>query len=436
MSQDYEERKLRKTLSVLQTVKTEYQLTLENKLNLLKEVVEKNFPNKSFALECALSVRAQLEIKGLTQPFSLFLIAPPSSMKTTVLEIVKATEKYHNSDKFTPRSFVSHAANTTHEKLKQVDLLPKIRHKVLITPELSSLFSGDKYEVEANFRMLTRILDGKGFSSDSGVHGTRGYEGDYSFMWLGAIVKIEKKIWNLFGNLGPRIFFLRLPVEKLSPKEKIKQLVKELGDNPYNEKLEECRCAMSSFWEIVENQTKQFDGKIVWNKNQDSEYAKYIIAEMAVLLSKLRGTIPTENTESTGGSNYSFGEPIIEDPRRINSAFYGLARGHAVICGRNYITEEDLKVVVSIGMSSAHERRIELFREILKDEGMMSRQNGKSRPTTLKEMQEFKLLEIVDEVELKGTTKPFKAISLKEEFSWFLSDEFRELDCVHTSDFS
>jgi len=123
MTLEIEERKLRKIPPASTQTKTEYQLILETKFNLAKEIVDEYFPNKSFALECALSVRAQLEVKGLTQPFSLFLIAPPSAKKTTVLELVKPTGKCYHSDKFTPRSFVSHVANMTNEKLKSVDYI-------------------------------------------------------------------------------------------------------------------------------------------------------------------------------------------------------------------------------------------------------------------------------------------------------------------------
>ena len=128
MTLEVEERKLNNSPPT-SGVKTEYQLTLDNKFNLVKETIEKIFSNKSFALECTLSVRAELEIKELTQPFSLFLMAPPSAKKkTTVLELTKAAGNFHHSDKFTLRSFVSHIANTAPDKLKNVDLLDFLRN--------------------------------------------------------------------------------------------------------------------------------------------------------------------------------------------------------------------------------------------------------------------------------------------------------------------
>ncbi len=43
-------------------------------------------------------------------------------------------------DNFTPKSFVSHAASVAQDKLGEIDLLPKIRNKTMLTKELAPLF--------------------------------------------------------------------------------------------------------------------------------------------------------------------------------------------------------------------------------------------------------------------------------------------------------
>jgi hypothetical protein len=59
---------------------------------------------------------------------------------------------------------------------------------------------------------MTRILDGNGYESDSGTQGHRGYSGKMMFTWIGAAVDIPHKVHKLLGTLGPKLYFLRLPV--------------------------------------------------------------------------------------------------------------------------------------------------------------------------------------------------------------------------------
>ncbi len=68
------------------------------------------------------------------------------------------------------------------------------REKGLITPDLTTLF-GTKAVDLADFSILTRILDGQGLTIDSGVYGSRGYDGDYMFTWIGAMTPIPHKVW-------------------------------------------------------------------------------------------------------------------------------------------------------------------------------------------------------------------------------------------------
>jgi hypothetical protein len=67
-----------------------------------------------------------------------------------------------------PAAFVTHAPNVHQEDLKKIDLLPKIRHKVLITPEWAPTFRGKDEDLTERFSLLTPVLDGQGLWIDSG----------------------------------------------------------------------------------------------------------------------------------------------------------------------------------------------------------------------------------------------------------------------------
>jgi len=48
----------------------QFQEKLQQEFTRLKEVIEHDFPNRSFAIEVGLSVKAQLKIEGITQVFA------------------------------------------------------------------------------------------------------------------------------------------------------------------------------------------------------------------------------------------------------------------------------------------------------------------------------------------------------------------------------
>ncbi len=406
----------------------EYLAKLNSIRQKLEEVMECNFPRRNFVLMTCLAVKAQLMIEDITQPFALFLLGNPSTGKSTILEILGATPGNLKIDKFTPRSFVSHSANSKVEDLGKIDLLPQMKDKTLITPELAPLFSANPDDLLDNFATLTRILDGKGYTTSSGVHGIRGYSGDYNFMWTGAIVDIPFRVWKLVGNLGSRWFFYRIPEDKISSDQKKLQLIENLNGTPYNDKLKTCKKALNLFWGAVKCNPAVKDGKIIWDKTKDDVYAKEKIIEIAILLSRLRGSIPTWFTKDTvsSGSNYNFEMPKIEDPDRAGNSLYNLARGFAALSGRNYITRDDLLGVIGIALSSAQKERVALFDLLIQNDSLdteeFSKETGVSENTGRKHMMVLEKLGI-GVVSGEGNI----SISLKKEFEWFKSAEFLRL---------
>ena len=417
-------------VSELQLDEFQEQISLE--LQHLLEEIEANFPGKSFAIESALSVKAQLKIHSITQVFPLIFMGSPSTHKSTILEIVSTLPDCYHSDAFTPKSFVTHSANSKKEDLGKIDLLPRIRHKTLITPELAPLFSGNQDQLIEYFGILTRILDGRGFVSDSGVHGSRGYTGDYSFTWLGAVIDIPHRVWKLLGNLGPKIYFLRLPDDSKNSKNKLEQIKQILKENSYTARLESSKKIVKKFWKLFENWPQQSDSKITWDKENDDEQTLDRIIELAMVLAKLRATLPTWHTKESdsGGASYNFETPIQEDPSRASSALYNLARGHAILYGRNYITRDDLRIVIPVALSSAPRERVDLLRLLIENNGKLNTDEfivlaQVSRATARKEMEKLHRIGLVEITEENSTTKPIMVVKLKDEFNWFLSTEFR-----------
>jgi hypothetical protein len=147
----------------------EWQSELEKKHQHLQNVVEKNFPSLWPALEFELSVQKILHIKGCTLPFAGIILGPPSSLKTQVIELLRKWPHTFYTDNFSAKSFVSHTTAVAREQLEQIDLLPKIKNKCFLTPELAPTFAEKDENLTLILGILTRILDGNGYESDSGA---------------------------------------------------------------------------------------------------------------------------------------------------------------------------------------------------------------------------------------------------------------------------
>lgn len=402
---------------------------LANSRHKLEEIVDRYFPGKFRILETCLSVKAIELIDGVSLPFALILVANPGSGKSTILYTVESIGNCYSTKNFTSKSFVSHMANTSEEELKEIDLLPKIKNKTLITSELAPIFSGKDDFLKETLGVLTSVLDGKGYSSESGSKGHRGYDEDIFFTWIGAVVEISTRVWNLIGFMGPKMYFLRIDEDSSSLKEKREKILRNINGKKYAEKQEDIAKETNNLWSLVKKHLMQNNGKIIWDESKDNHDALDKIVMMAQIVGCLRAYLPTNSTEGTSGSNYGYEKPIVEDAERASHAFYNLARGHAVLYGRNYITDEDLKVVIDVALSSASRERTEMLKLLIKNDGFLTSneivQNLKvSLSTALRKCKELEMLGLVDGTTFPSTTKPSNGIKLKEEFEWLTSEEF------------
>ena len=397
----------------------------------LKKIIMGDFPSIWFETEACLSVCASLSLKNLNGCPSLNLIGSPSGEKTTILSFFYGQRETYVSDDFTPRAFVSHSANVKEEQLDGVDLLPKIRNKILITPELAPLFEVPRDKLIDNFSMLTRVLDGEGLHRDSGVHGHRGYSGDYKFVWLGASTPIKYSVWKVMGKIGNRLFFLNMRDKSRDDK----YFLRMFRGKAYEEKVRECRGAVRSFLNhfFEENNIRSVE----WNPEGDIFILMEII-RYAKLLAKLRASLMTWKGEEKGTYEYNF--PIIEEPPRAINSLYNLAKGHALIHGRKFLKSEDLEIVKSVVFSSMPHDRYEFLKLLSKHEGRLTtgqieKELGCSQDTALRTMKTFEILGVVTVknlyIETSGTGRPMKFVEIKPEFKELLNYTQRINDAIN-----
>lgn len=387
-------------------------------IDSLKEFIEEYFPNSWFETSACLGLFASMSLKNLNGCPSLVLIGSPASEKTTDLSFFYGHDLAYLSDDFTPKAFVSHSANVKEEKLKDVDLLPKITNKVLISPELAPLFEAPKDKLLDNFSILTRVLDGEGLNRDTGVYGHRGYSGDYKFGWLGASTPLRASVWNIMGKIGNRMFFLYVREKN----RKDKEFIEMFRGKAYEERVKLCRGAIKSF--LDEHFNKFPVRSVEWDAEQDLLILEEIV-KYAKFLSKLRGTLMLWKSEGTEKYEHSF--PIIEEPPRAINSLYNFAKGNALIHNRTYLTKEDLEIVRAVTFSSMPHDRFEFLKLLAKYEGKLStfqllNELKCSDETARKTMKIFETLGVVSVKSLEvGHGRPMDYVEIEEDFKNILS---------------
>ena len=360
----------------------EWSIKLLERRILLNEKVNDYFPTMQLLLDFELSVKKILNIEDITLPLMGIVFAVPSSLKTAFFKFLRNLWYSYYTDKFTARAFVSHSANVSKDKLVEIDMLPQIKDNILLTPELSTLFTGKDDDVREQFGMITRLLDGEGLETNSGVHGKRGYYGKYMFTWLGAAVDIPYSVYKFLSTIGFKIYFLRLPRIEVTEDDLVDQLTSK---KKFSEKMEEIERLLIDYliwFEICPISIGQQDRlvKIEWDSDKDDKEIIKIIARLALLLAHLRGHVivyessehsdflPVENNNNNNGNNYYYSShnssgfshrlPIIENPSRAAQQLYNLARGHALSYGRNYITKDDVLLVIKVVLSTSLIERV------------------------------------------------------------------------------
>ena len=388
-----------------------------------REAIAKNFPTLLRPAEICLSVEAQLLHNDVVNPTALALVDVPSSGKTIILNFFSRPEELaYTTDYFSAASFVSHATNVRREELSNVDLLPRIRFKTAIVRELNSILGAKEDDLIKSLGILTRVLDGEGLETDSGVHGRRGYTGDYTFMLLAGTTPIQPRVFKVMGNFGSRLFFISLR----TPDTNNDELIALNRGKDRKCKEVECRKITEDFLRTLWSANPQ---GVDWNKENDPDLCLRVIARCARLLASLRGAINVYRLDTADNEEkLSHSVPVIEKPLRINTLFANLARAHALICGRRQLTEDDLWPVLEICFDSAPPSRAKIFRHLIEKDGTLKTSDVVdllrcSPPTARKEMEALSVLGVVDKLELAKTT----IITLAEGFSWFTSEECSSL---------
>ena len=296
--------------------------------------------DKWLYMEACLSAVCTLFLKDNKNPLGLIIIGPSAGSKSTILNMFKylPNNLTHHTDKFTPASFLTQATNVPQEKLESIDLIRKLPNRILLVPDLVSMFGKKEQEVKESLSILTRVMDGDGLSNDGGVQGHREFNEECVFVMLGAVVKIVPAIWRIVSEMGTRLLFIRM--DRLNIHESQTDiLIKQINNSKNYRDNEQQLKEMTD--DLIKDKIERYgirQGE--WNKGHD-ELVTRMISLISELISKLRVT-----------EDNDIGLEQNETPYRVLSQLINLMKGRAILYDRDDIVDDDLSLALAVALSS------------------------------------------------------------------------------------
>jgi len=396
--------------------------TVAARMGALEEVekmVDLYYPGLAKPVLAELAVFGAMSLAERTKPLSLIFEAGSGTGKTAVVQMAFVVDEglknyVYRCDKFTPKSFVSHAANQPGDQLVEIDLLPKLRNKVLITKELAPIFRGRTEYLTDNFSVLIAVLDGKGFTSDSGMRGQRGYQEPIVFNWIGATTPLPKSTHRLMSQLGTRLLFYEIPPISHAEDVLLAYALKDEASKAENECSKQVNKFLAEFYRDHPIGTVEPD-TITISEDRGRELVRW-----GNLLVKGRAEVKYESENGSSWQPISAQPP--EGPFRVIDYFKELARGHALINERTKVDGPDLELIEHIAISSVpgHLRPIvrQLRRSPSVDSAFAQALCNVSRPTARNYLKELSLLGIAELTKGSPERNQTDEIRLSDPFRW------------------
>ena len=382
----------------------------------VKETVTANFDDRTWeATEAVLAAHSTLLLQD-NSCVGLVLTGPSGSGKTTVLRFFEELdEMFYRTDDVTPASFVSHDASKKDETLEEIDLLPRIKQKSLLALDLSNWFAGEEESITKRMAVMTNVLDGEGYTRDTGTHGQRGYTGsEYRFNFIGATTPLAPRAWRVMGSVGNRLVFYERPGTTDSS-----TVVDDVVEgSPYDEKVAQCQNVVQAFLLNLWEQSGG-PGSKNWNSPTSAEI-KEILGYLMTIITHGRAPVFDDR-------------PRYEGAHRITSTLWAIARGHALLDGRSFVNSADLQVCARIALSTISTKRRDVVRGLLNPANggtltasEVERLAGVTRPTAHERMRTLVTLEFATFVDMTEDGRAPKVIELMDDLEWPESLTFPE----------
>lgn len=272
-----------------------------------------------------------------TDPLWIFLIAPPSSMKTELISALNNIEDIYQLSSLTPQTFFS-GLRKRKDQTKANALLLKIKNKIFTLKDFGSVLSMRHEEKAILLAQLREIYDGK-YSARYGNGVEIDWKGKIGFI-AGVTPAIDTH-YSVFQVLGER--FIQYRLNSVDESKLGRTAMDLIGEE--KEIRKEIRHSFNSFL----SQLKILPIKEI----KMSEDIKKSIVQLACLCVRGRSGVVRDHYKKT--LEYV---PAPEAPARLAKQLATLAYALAIIDKRQKVNFKDYLLVLKVGLDCIPRQRI------------------------------------------------------------------------------
>jgi len=349
-------------------------------------------------------------------PVWLLLIAPPSGMKSELIESLSQLSYVYALSDLTPNTLLSGAVGKGDENLS---LILQLDGKVLTFKDFTTILCKRAEHQDAIFAQLREVYDGQ----MSKAWGTRSMAWKGHVGLLAGCTEVIDARRAIHAQLGERFMFYRIPSEN---REVVAH--RALGNvNSRTEMKKELSAAMFGCLKGLTN------GVVPKPPTIPDEY-KNTLVKLADLVTYGRVGIHRDWKEEV--IEYV---PHPEMPGRIVQTLALLAQGLSLVRGRDRVTADDMRVVCKVAADTMFPTRRMLLAELLKETSTIQTRDlaervGLPTRTVLRHMEDLwvlKCLERLTDDEDEKVAIGDRVISLSRKrgpggYTWKLTKDFRE----------
>jgi hypothetical protein len=336
------------TIDAQPTRESSVKAVLAPAVETARRVVLGELPDLWPPIRASLATVAALRLASLDLCPNCILTGPSGVKKSTIVDMLTGTVGTVRVDSVTAACFVSSSANTNPAALKrQVDILPRIQHKAMLTRDLSTVFRQNPDQLRSLFGVLVPLLDGKGYAPASGTQGLRDdATGNYIFCWIAATVPFPPQTWDTQKRFGSRLTHYDM---FKPPNMSDEDVLKERQGKDFSEKVNACKEALHTVLTLIF--VKRLDGiakaapfSVTWGSDpKDVTLWRVKLARFLVTCRRTRGNIDEDD---------------LDDPHRVISQLEAVTRGSAMLDDRTVVTTADLGLAVQMVLSSSKHGRV------------------------------------------------------------------------------
>jgi MoxR-like ATPase len=279
-------------------------------------------------------------------PVWLFLVGPPGSAKTAIVSSLQEVEGTYSTSTLTAPSLISGA---NFAGAGDPSLIPKLADKVLVVKDFTSILSLPDREQKEIFGILRDAYDGRcGKSFGNGVE--RHYESRFT-----VLAATTPRIYDLaeqHAALGER--FLKFLVGDNLHHESENEVIRKAIENADRE---------TAMRQELQDVVKAFLERTCEGRKHPTMPQKILlrIVALAKFGARLRGSVSRDFYRN----DIVMSRPMAEVGTRLGQQLAKMARGMAMVYGRDEVTEVEYDMIKKVMLDTISQRNEDVLRTMI-----------------------------------------------------------------------